>query len=558
MKIVKSTSIIIFICILLTFFTACNDNSPIESQVSYDSSDYPNYVNPDGYEFSTVPSTLTMFVNSPAISDGGWGDDYVTEWISDTLNLQIDVGFATTGGGEELIAMLLVGEELPDMIVTDSYGYVGRTLVENGSALALDTLASEYYPEFMDIIPGGMAEAFEEPDGHFYHTAAWYADVERIEKFRLDNNKTPGAGDQTISLNRIYYEEMGSPKLDTPDQLFEYLKALKEKHSDVTMPIVPFFVSWNQTKDTVNFTYRMFGGHDWLYDDGSGNIRICIDDPKYKQALGYLNKLYREGILTKEAITGAMNIKTTTLRNANTFAYIGQDWQWFSLIPDGDQIGSVVLPIEIPSAVPRDQLQLKDLTLSATGEGTSVFVTKDAKDKARAIEYLAFRYTDECQIAERFGIEGKSWERNPDDGFIQWTQECKDYEREYGWSAGSTKYGYNNIIHSFFCTIYITMQESDASIYPIQKYNSSLNGKYAKNERIFDLAKVIRDELTQEKYDQFIKTVNESIIRCIQSDSETQFEEEYSRFVSEAKKSKQEELEQYYTEAYKALRKRGY
>jgi len=558
MKYIKCSTLFIAGCMILSTLAGCGGNTGKDKVTSYNAADYPDYVSKDNYKFNTIPQKLTMFVNNPSVSNGGWGDDDVSAWIKKTLNLDLDITFATTGGSEELTAKLMVGEKLPDFIVTDSYGYIGRTLIENGSAEPLDELAKEYYPDFMKIIPGGMTQAFSEQNGHFYHTAAWFADTERIEKFRKENNRTPGMGDQSLCLNRTFYEEMGSPKIETPDQLFSYLTALQKKHSNVVMPLVPYFISWNQTKDTVNFFYRMFGGADWLYDDGSGNIKICIDDPRYKQALQYMNKLYSAGILTKEALTGSSSIKDSTLKNADTFAYIGQDWQWFNQITDGDQIGSVVLPIEIPTAVSRDKLTLKDLTLSAIGEGTSVYITKDCENKKRAIEYLAFRYTDECQIAERFGIEGKSWERNKEDGFIQWTKECKDYEKENGWAAGSTKYGYNNSNHSFFCTIYATMQESPKSIYPIQAYNNSINGKYAKNERIFDMSKVIRDEATQYMYDQFIKTVNECIVRCVQSDTETQFEEEYKRYVDEAVKAKKVELEAFYTKTYKELKTKGY
>ena len=351
---------------------------------------------------------------------------------------------------------------------------------------------------------------------------------------------------------------MGSPKIDTPDQLYDYLYALHQKHPDVTMPIIPYYVSWNSTKDAVNFFYRMYGGADWLYEDESNNIHICVDDPRYKQALQMMNKMYRSGLFTKESFSGAYDIISNNLRNMNTFAYIGQDWQWFSLLRDGDKEGSPVLPIEVPAAVPREQLKLKDLQKSSLGSTPGVFISENCYNKKRALEYIAFRYTEESQIAERFGIEGSAWERNPDDGMIQWTQAVKDFEAENGWQAGSEKYGYNNGVHSWFVTLDVTLLESTASRYYIQQYNGTLNEKYMSNERIYDLTKRISDSKIKSKYENFVKAASEAIIRCLQAESEADFESEYSRYLDEAQKANQKELEAYFTENFQKWKAKGY
>lgn len=543
---------------ILSLFSGCGKQTVSEKKLDYDPKKYPAYVNPDGYKFSTYPTELTVWVNSPQSMNGSWGDDDVSAWIKSTLNIDLKISYANTSNSEELTTMLLTNEKLPDLIVADPYSSICRQLIQQKYVASLDEVAKKYYPDFLKILPGGMQTVYTQDDGHFYNTAAWYADTDRILKYRKDNNLQAGSGDQSVCLNRTYYEGIGSPPVDTPEQLFNAIVSMKAKYPAITMPAVPYFIKWDHSKDTVNMFYRMYGGEDWLYDDGSGNIKICVGDPRYKQALAMLNKMYRSGLFTKESLSGSYDIITNNLRSEKVFAYFGQDWQWFSLIRDGDKKGSSVLPIQFPAAVPRDQLKLNDFQLSSVGGNPGVFISADSKNKQRAIEYLAFRYTDESQIAERFGIEGKSWEKDPKNNQIMWTKEAKAYELENGWQAASEKYGYNDGVHCWFTGIYSTVLESENSRYYIQQYNGSLNSKYMVNERIYDLTKIIRDKDTQSLYDQFVKAANESVLKCIQAGSEAAFEKEYSSYLSLAKQSNQSQLEAYYTKQYKEWKKKGF
>jgi hypothetical protein len=260
--------------------------------------------------------------------------------------------------------------------------------------------------------------------------------------------------------------------------------------------------------------------------------------------------MYRNGLFTQESFAGDYNIITSNLRTKNCFAYVGQDWQWFSLLRNGDQMDSPCLPIEIP-CVEGETLQLKDLGMSNLGVGNGVFISTDCANKQRAIEYIAFRYTKECQIAERFGMEGSAWEINPNDGLIKWTQEVKDFEAENGWAAGSAKYGYNNSVHGWFIEDSITKLESQESLYPIQKYNNSLNGKYATNERIFDLTKRIDNDDVRIKYEDWVKIISEKLYLCLLADSEASFETAYQDLITASKNANEDVLEEYFTNNYK-------
>ena len=550
-NIIRIASLLLVFVMCFGLFAGCaKEGDEKQTQPTYDVNEYPLYKSKEGLSFQTYPCELTVWVNNPAGMPGDWGDDEVSAWIKETLNLDLDIMYATTGSSEELSAMIIGGQTLPDILLVDPNSAVARQLVEFGYVEPLNKLAAEYYPQFMDVLPYQMDAVYGYDDGNFYCTVPWYIDVKNVLAYREEYNLTPGVGDQSVCLNREYYEQMGSPEIKTPDDLFEYLLECHQKWPEVSIPLIPYYVSWNQTKDAVNLFYRMYGGQDWLYADDSGNIQICLDDPKYKAALHMINKMYRNGLVTQEALGGDYAVITSNLRAKNCFAYMGQDWQWFSLLRDGDQLGSPCLPIQVP-VVEGETLKLKDLNLSNLGVGSGVFISTDCVNKQRAIEYLAFRSTEESQIAERFGMEGSAWERNPNDGLIKWTQEVKDYEAENGWTAGSQKYGYNNGVHGWFIESSVAMLESQESLYPIQKYNNEINGKFTVNERVIDLTKRIDDADMKIKYEDYVKIITEKMFLCMLAESQAEFETAYQDLLNASKSANEADLEAYFTNNYK-------
>ncbi len=509
-----------------------------------------------GYEFNTAPVTLTAVIDWPQSFDN-WGDDLVSKWITDTVGVTIDIKWATTSTSEEMSLLLAGGQKLPDLMVCGGGGVIANTLVQQKYAAPLDELAKEYFPGFLELLPDKMYEIYQEDDGHLYRTADWFADTDRLLKFRDEGGYVTDGSNQSMNLNRSYWEKLGSPEINTLTDLRTYLNDAKKAYPDVSVPFMMATTLWNDSQDTVNFIYRLYGGQDWLYDDGTSNIKLCLGDERYKQALQYLNNLYRDGVLSDESFAMATETFESTLAKSDVFAFSGQDFNWFGKVAGGDQLTGPVMPIAPPAAegVSRDSVKLKSL-LTSVGGYTAVFISEGSENAARAIEYLAFRYTDEAQTAERFGIENVTWKHDTD-GSIIWTDEYNNYIAEKDWFQMSKKYGPNNGTHSWFCTNYICKLESGKSDYPVRAYSSQLNTPYMKNERIYDLVKVIKDDSVKMKYDQLMILVSESIVKCISAKSDADFDSQYNAYVAGAEGLGMADIEAYFTTNYKKWLERG-
>ncbi|MGV2643655.1 extracellular solute-binding protein, partial [Clostridium perfringens] len=88
------------------------------------------------------------------------------------------------------------------------------------------------YDEYLDKYPNLKEWMGEEglnmlrsPDGKLYQFPNWYT-----------NQPNGNAG---YVVNKQIYHELGSPKLETTDDLYEYLKAVKAKYVDKVVPFEP-------------------------------------------------------------------------------------------------------------------------------------------------------------------------------------------------------------------------------------------------------------------------------------------------------------------------------
>ncbi|MDR1703884.1 MAG: hypothetical protein LBS19_04260 [Clostridiales bacterium] len=561
---VKKIAALIMCLLLVAAAAGCNGDGttpPVEGGTPAQEAPAGGTVTLSGVEFSTDPVTLTAYIDWPHSGEGyGWGQDMVSQWITETVGVTIDATHATTATGEELNLMLASGEKLPDLIVTNGFGTIVNNLIRQGYVLPLDEVAKEYFPAFLDLLPGGLYEVFQEDDGHLYRTADWFADSERIlELVNSREDKAISGGDQTLCLNKKYYEQMGSPEINTLDDLRQYLLDCREKFPEVTSPFMPMRLMWDQATDTINFIYRCYGGQSWLWDDGSNTLQLCLRDPRYKEAMRFLNTLYQDGSLTDTTLGMSTEDQWTALETANLFAYVGQDWEWFSKIVGGSELSGPVLPVLAPMAegVSRDDLKLRYNDIANLGGNTAVFISKDSENVARAIEYLAFEYSDEAALNNRFGLEGVAFEY-VEDGGVRWMQSLLDYQNEFGWSEMSKKYGPNNQTHSWFTTGYSMAMESPTGIYPVKLYNANLVAPYLKNERLFDLSKTIKDDDVRMKYDQFMQLTGEAQIAIITADDDAEFEAEFANFVSQAEALDIKSLEDYYTANYIKWQGRGF
>lgn len=500
--------------------------------------------NEDG--FDTTPVTLTVYCDYAKSSDFDWGEDDVSKWITEQTGVTLDIKYDPAGDGQKLKLMIASGEELPDIIVTEANGVTANLLYEEECVQPLNKLGEEYFPKFNELLPYQMKEVYQKDDGNLYCVVDWFGDVKKLSEIEVGAH----GADQTVTVNKTFYEEMGSPEINSLDDLKEVLIQFKEKHPEINNPVWFDSLAVQWPKDGTNTLYRLHGGADYLYPDENNNIKFCYEDERYKETLRYMNELYREGLINPDMPVMEGDASKAILSEGRIFTYIGQAANWMNTMEGGTTKDSIVYTLEPPMAegVSRDDLQLKDVNLGIGGwHGT--FISADCKNVERAIQYLAFRYTDEMQLTERYGVEGKAWTMNETGSPVP-TQELLDAQATS--PEALAVYGRNNWDHSWFTTNWVVaLGTAEAhKNEPANQQNQGIWTKYCKNERMIDLTKIITDETIKVKADQVYKIWDEAVMKLIFAKDEAEFDQTYEKFLKDVEGLGSKDLAAYYTQNY--------
>ncbi|MCJ8010121.1 extracellular solute-binding protein, partial [Lederbergia wuyishanensis] len=183
-----------------------------------------------------------------------------------------------------------VGNELPDVIWLDRNADLDR-LREADMLVPLDEYIDKY-PNIKEWVGESTLNMLRAEDGHVYAIPNWYT--------------TQPNGNTGYVVNDKIYKELGSPKLETTDDLYAYLKQVKEKYPDV----IPFEAGQGDGLDVI---YSAFGEvHPNLFmsnhfvPDGD-KLSSIFTDPVFRDAMVYMNKLYRERLLDQDTLTQTLD-----------------------------------------------------------------------------------------------------------------------------------------------------------------------------------------------------------------------------------------------------------
>lgn len=326
-----------------------------------------------------------------------WGGDVATKWIQD--NLKVNVTMITgNGNAAGKLNTMIASKSLPDAIWIDRAADAMK-LIENGMLVPLDEYIDKY-PNFKKWA-GESLELLRQPDGHIYQLPNWYSNQ--------------AYGTMGYVVNAQIYEELGKPPLDTTDDLYNYLKQVKEKYPDIT-PFEP--------------GYEMQGGH-VMYgafkenthgrpiairavpDYEKNELTSIFTDPQYRELMQFLNKLYNEKLMTQDAFTQTADMIKEKVVSGKVAVYAASSATEYASLgheslkkKDPNHKGYImIMPIAKPGLD-----KSKIFTGDWTGLGwNTVVITKNAKDPEAIFSYLDWATGPEGQTVLQWGPEGHWW-----------------------------------------------------------------------------------------------------------------------------------------------------
>lgn len=392
--------------------TSKNDE-PGDSEENNDNNNNGEETDDDLFVLGEEPLEFTMFGNYDWYTMPSWGGDVATEWIKE--NKKVDIT-AIDGGGNaaQRLTTMIADGNLPDVIYGDKGADVEK-LREGGALVPLDDYLDKY-TNLRDWFGEAGLNMLRSEDGKLYQFPNWY-------------NSEP-FGNAGYVVNKGIYEALGEPPLETTDDLYEYLKMVKEEFPDVT----PFEVEVDG--QGVNVLYSAFAE-----DQSPANIRIhgvpegdeltsLFANEEYIESMKYASKLFREGLMTQDALSqdDDMVKEKVTSGNVAVFAAASpttyaEDGHYHLLEQDEDDGMFMIWPIR-KEGLDKDKIYPGAYDMMGWNVVT---ITTSAEDPEAIFAYLDWLTGPEGQTILYFGPpDGKYWDGYDDEGYPNFTQTYVD------------------------------------------------------------------------------------------------------------------------------------
>ncbi len=347
--------------------------------------------------------TFSFYGHYDWMTTDPWAENEATKWIKE--NLKVTVKPIQSGGkAVQKLNSMIASTNLPDVIHLNRGPDVQR-LIEAEQLVPLDDYI-EKYPNIKKWVGDQTLNMLRSEDGHIYQIPNWYS--------------TQPRGNGGWMINKQIYSELGSPKLETYADLYAYLQQVKEKYPDV----VPLEVG--EGGQGIEMMYTGFGEDlsrtfigNRAYPDGD-KLKSIFEDPTFKETMIYANKLFKEKLITQDAMTQTMDQVKEKI-NTGKVAVV-----FTASTADLGRVGNNSLKAEDPEAgydmiwpihkegVDKNKVWIDDYV--TLGWNVNV-ITKNADNPEAIFAYFDWVVGEEGQKVLFFGPKGLYWDEVDANGY---------------------------------------------------------------------------------------------------------------------------------------------
>ncbi|OUS70126.1 ABC transporter substrate-binding protein [Paenibacillus sp. MY03] len=238
------------------------------------------------YALGREPLYMTFYAHYGYYTMPKWGADPSSAWIRDKLNVHVK-GVSAEGDGKLMLQKMVAGQQLPDVVWGERDADLER-LREAGLLVPLDEYIAEY-PNLRQWAGEKIINLLRSPDGHIYYFPNYYS-----------NKPYGNAG---FVVNKRIYRELGSPKLETTDDLYRYLLRVKTMFPDA----VPFETGLAKEGQGIDQLFSSFKEDNFSFTRyfavANGERMTSIyEDAGFRESALFVAKLMREGLMTQDAL----------------------------------------------------------------------------------------------------------------------------------------------------------------------------------------------------------------------------------------------------------------
>lgn len=339
-------------------------------------------------------------------------DDRIVKAVQDKFNVKFDILSPSWGEWQEKLRIMVSSGDVPDVFPTFGPGDQDYENLAREALLMDLTDLIPNYPNLQKRIDVDPVK-FMKTDGKLYG-------------FPRNMNDIPA---HAMYLRQDWLEKLNLQVPTTFDELYAVLKAFVQNDPDGQKTTgLSVDSNWWFLHVTMPYT----GLNDWGVKDGK-YVSMAVD-PGYKEALKYLNKLYKEKLLDPDYMLGKDKNSFDKFMSGRAGAvYQGFQSHEYGPVEEGllKNYPSAKIKLVIPPLKgPVGQFALQQATPFF---GMTCF-KKDMKNPERLLEVMDYFATDEGLDFLRYGIEGVHYTRNGEEKVLN----AAEYEKDC-FNSGSVK-----------------------------------------------------------------------------------------------------------------------
>jgi len=405
-------------------------------------------VTPPG-TFPIVKENITLRVMAPQIPEViDFATNEFTKWYEEKTNIHIEWEVVPSANVKEKLNLVLASGDYPDVflglgvddVMEAQYG------VDQGVFRPLDDLIDTYMVEFKNVLEKhpSLKGRMTATDGKIYSLPSI-------------NDCFHCSYQQKFWINKVWLDKLGLQAPTTTDELYEVLKAFKEKdpNGNGKADEVPFAGATDGWRSNVeSFIMNAFTFDAGMYNPlrtylKNGEVATIVNTQEYKEGLIYLNKLYKEGLIYQPSFTQKSD-QLKALANNPGDSILGA-------FPNGAHVGIIdvatnqpryaefttLAPLKGPNGV--QQVPFFEYDSAQTGD---FLISSTSKHPEAAIRWADDMYSYETQQRVANGVKGEQWD-DPDAGDVGLNgkpalmKRLRPYSNEpqnYGWMHAGLEY----------------------------------------------------------------------------------------------------------------------
>ncbi|MCL6603379.1 MAG: extracellular solute-binding protein [Paenibacillus sp.] len=418
-----------------------------------------------GWMSDTSPITFDWYLNF-AWFPNKWGVDPTSKYI--TKKTGVDINFIVPAGNEnEKLNTLIASGKLPDFITLGWYEDAVKKMIEGDLVLPLNKLADEYDPYFFKVSDPDKIGWYTQPDGNIYgypNASSSPADYEKYGDTYVSN--------QTFVVRKDMYEAIGSPDMRTPEGFLNAMKAAKEKFPDINgQPLIP--LGLHEFTATGNDSLEQYIQNFLAIPrQKDGKLYNRETDPEYIRWMKTLRQANQDGLLAKDIFIDKRPQMEEKIAQGRYFAMLYQRSDFAAQLGTLYQQdpNKIYIAVDGPANTNMDAPTLNGPAISGW---TVTLISKDVKDKARAIKFLSYLNSEEGNKDLYLGEKGVSYDTI--DGKDQFKPEVFDLMNKDR-SAFDKQYG-SSFTFWMLMNTNITAQWTPKSVEPFKQLEDWTRGK---------------------------------------------------------------------------------